>query len=193
MHCIKSLAVAMALAFAAPTYADPAVDPAAPQVVDRSTQAIAAASADGLSTLAVLAHGGVEANPIMPSHPIGIVITTAAKAAVPFIGKLIGMSAEAIEGLQVNHVALCAGQLNCNARQSPPSAGFLWTPPPRVDGRSRGVAWAPISASAPSWHSVGRHSAGSARRRAVGYARPGRPWPRRSVPAGMPNKTPCGE
>lgn len=44
-----------------------------------SDQAAASAFADGMSTLGVLAAGGVELNPIMPTSPVGILMMTAAK------------------------------------------------------------------------------------------------------------------
>jgi hypothetical protein len=47
--------------------------------VAASDQAAASAFADGMSTLGVLAAGGVELNPIMPTSPVGILMMTAAK------------------------------------------------------------------------------------------------------------------
>lgn len=46
---------------------------------ESSNQAAASALADGVSTIGVLAAGGVELNPVMPSSPLGIVMMTAAK------------------------------------------------------------------------------------------------------------------
>ncbi len=51
--------------------------PVASQAV--SNQAAVSALADGMSTIGVLAAGGVELNPVMPTSPVGILMMTAAK------------------------------------------------------------------------------------------------------------------
>lgn len=77
------------------------------------------AAADGISTIAALSHGAIEANPLMPADPASIVAVTAFKAAVPYLLTPIVGKREAdnarknmaigYTGVAVNNLAIAAG------------------------------------------------------------------------------------